>query len=46
MYLLDEDQKIIGKDLNPEMLERIVYQLEGITLPEKEEVKKEKTIKH
>ncbi len=46
MYLLDEDKKIIGKDLNPEMLERIVYQLEDITLPEKEEVKKEKTIKH
>ena len=35
MYLLDENQKIIGKDLNPEMLERIVYQLEGVKPPEK-----------
>ena len=29
MYLLDADRKIIAKDLNPDLLERIITNLEG-----------------
>ena len=29
MYLLDANKKIIGKELNPQLLEKIVTNLEG-----------------
>jgi len=39
MYLLDADKKIIGKELNPQLLEKIITNLEGDEYiePEKEE---------
>jgi thiol-disulfide isomerase/thioredoxin len=37
VYLLDRDKKIIGKDLNPEMLERIITNLDKEDKTEKEE---------
>lgn len=46
MYLLDTDHKIIAKDLNPEMLERIVHQKEGDPLPPPTEKKEEDEHSH
>ena len=46
MYLLDSEKKIIGKELNPQLLEKIVTNLEGDTYVEPETTGKEEQDTH
>ena len=46
MYLLDSEKKIIGKELNPQLLEKIVTKLEGDTYVEPETTEKEEQDTH